>query len=165
MSIRPHTAEPCWEIVRASTGQTPQGENGDGWPHYTTRAEAEADLAETQRDYDDPLKVAQSFDRPCVGLFCDGTDCDGEPIDVGGDEGWTHLDPDDPIPMDLDDLDVIERDGKHYCEACSSAWPWCDDCDERHEAGTCDASATPPSPLCVAPDGSVLDVPMFGETA
>jgi hypothetical protein len=176
MSSRPHSTEPCWEIVRIDTGLPPEADGGDGWPHFTTRAEAAEEIARRVAEdarwqngqYGDgdrlQLRAAQSFDGPCVGLFCDGTDCDGEPIDVGGDEGWTHLDPSDPIPMDLDDLEVIEWDGKHYCEGCWSTWPWCDDCDERHPAGECHEVERPPSRLCTTPDGTVLDVPLFEAT-
>jgi hypothetical protein len=141
---------------------TPECDSGDYWMHYLTREAAEKDLPERQADYDEPLRVAESFGAPCVGLFCDGADCDGEPIDFGGDEGWTHADPDDPTPMGLDELGVIERDGKHYCETCVSAWPWCDDCDDRHPEGECGVTEDAgPSPLCVGPDGTVLDVPLF----
>lgn len=161
MSIRPLRAEPCWQIVLVSTGQPPEAEYGDGWAHYATMAGAQADLAERQADYEDDLTIAQSFPGPCVGLFCDCPECDGkgEPIDCSG-EGWTHLDPSDPTPFQWDDVDVTETDdGKHYCNVCMIGWPWCDECDEQHP-GDCPAAA-PPSPLCTAPDGTVLDVPLF----
>lgn len=164
MTLRPHRDEPCWQIVYVSTGEPPQAEGGDGWPHYLKREAAESDLAEMQRDYDEPLTIAQSFPTPCVGLFCDGSDCDGEAIDVGGDEGWTHLDPSDPLPMDLSDLDVIERDGKHYCDACQIAMPWCDDCDEQHPEGDCDAASNPRL-VPVSPDQIALPIAMTEATS
>lgn len=159
MTIRQHRDEPCWEIVRVATGQPPEAEFGDGWPHYATMAEAQTDLAERQADYDDPLTVARSFPGPCVGLFCDGHGCaDAGPIDCSG-EGWMHLDPTDPTPFNLDDVGVHEQADKHYCDDCWYSFPECDECDDRHPGG-CPAERVP-SPLCTGPDGSVLDVPLF----
>lgn len=164
MTLRPHRDQPCWEIVRKATGRPPEEEWGDGWAHYATQAEAARDLAEREaewaddHDSEDHLEIARSFDGPCLGLFCDGEECDGEPIDCSG-EGWTHLDPADPTPFQFSDVDVTERDGKHYCEACTYSWAWCDHCDDRHPLGDCEASSAQPEawrPVPVHPDQGAL---------
>lgn len=146
MTLKPHSSEPCWEIVRTDTGEAPQAYGGDGWPHYATETKALDDLPAAKSDWLDEddthdLVVRPSFGGPCLGLFCDGPTCQApdEPCDMG-DNGWTHLDPADPLPFPITDMDwtLNERPGqpdRHYCPDCAP--PWCDDCDEQHYGG-CD---------------------------
>jgi hypothetical protein len=124
VTLRPHYTEPCWEIVRVDTKHPAEYETGDGWAHYRTEAVALEYLAERQEETDTPLTVARSFSTPCVGLFCDGPNCGAadDPCDFNG-EGWTHLDPADPLPFGMPD-DWTEIDGKHYCDDCTP--PWCE---------------------------------------
>lgn len=136
MTIRADYAEPCWEIVRVDTKQPPEADCGDGWAHYETEAAALAELAARQDAWGDAaLTVQRSFPRPCLGLYCDGHECpDGtDPYDFN-DEGWTHLDPSDPLPFGLPDF-WEEIGGKHYCDSCLPSW--CEDCDARHPEDGC----------------------------
>lgn len=125
MTIRAGRAEPCWQVNDATTGQPPQADGGEGWPHFKSEAFALADLddqiQEWLRDYgDEPvsevpqLVAAQSFDRPCAVLICDR--CGQEWED--GDIGWSHHDPVGSLEIDLEDYDWVEVDGKHYCSGC-----------------------------------------------
>lgn len=143
MTLRAHLEGPCWEIVDPETLRPPAEQYGEGWTHYATREAAEHDLAdESDRWGGRPLTVRQSFDKPCLGLFCDGGTCAAanDPCDLS-DEGWTHLDPGEPLAIPLTDMDWMEIDGKHYCPDCTP--PWCDDCGEQHY---CDCPETPPAP-------------------
>jgi hypothetical protein len=123
VSIRPIRELPCWQLNDPITGQPPSAENGEGWAHYESMTRAISAWTELVSEFKTPnpdwseapdptgLVVAQSFTRPCVGLYCDGPDCSMHDvaIDCSG-EGWTHLDPDDPLPMDLEDLEMVAVD-------------------------------------------------------
>lgn len=160
MTIRPDRDEPCWEIVRVDTKRPPREEYGDGWAHYPTEAKARAELDSEREQWDVPLTVQRSFGGPCLALFCDGPRCAGnnEPADLS-DEGWTHLDPADPLPFLITDLEwtVEERVGqpdRHYCPNCTP--PWCDDCDQQHY-GTCDLGDVRPQPVEQIPGQMTLE--------
>lgn len=160
MTLRKHGEAPCWEIHDKTTGHPREWDSGDGWAHFGSREEAEDHIDVRDRDW---LVAALSFPGPCLALACDGC---GEHFDFNG-EGATHLDPQDPTPFDLADSDWIKlADGRHFCEQCWSAWPWCDDCDERHPPGAHpDEQQRKPSDLLITDDGHVLDVPLFDTAA
>lgn len=129
MTLRAHYDTVCWQLNDPKTGYPPEYDGGDGWAHYRTAEIAAAALAERSAEHERDqtyelvgrpflplvLLVAQSFPRPCLGLFCDGHPGGvDEPIDISG-EGWTHLDPEDPTPMDLADMEITTIGDKHYC--------------------------------------------------
>lgn len=169
MSIRAHFETPCWQVNDAATGQPFESFYECGWPHNKTRERAEEQLAEDVARLAETFEpgdlveaprfvVEQAFPTPCVGLFCDGPDCKSadEAADLN-DEGWTHLDPSDPMPFDFADLDWLEVDGKHYCPNCVP--PWCDDCDRQHHDACPDADARHWRPIPVTDDQLALGVP------
>jgi hypothetical protein len=64
------------------------------------------------------LVAAPAYAEPCLGLFCDGGGCVDEAMDMSG-EGHTHLDPGDPTPMDLADMEIATVGELHYCPDCT----------------------------------------------
>lgn len=127
MALRHARPLPCWQVNDATTGQPPEAEDGEGWPHYVSETAALADLDERIQEWlrdhaDDPvsevprLVAARSFARPCAVLVCDG--CGEEWED--GDIGWSHHDP-AGLDIDLEDYDWVEIDGRHYCPNCVPA--------------------------------------------
>jgi len=133
MTLRAHYDTPCWQLNDPDTGQPPEYESDCGWAHYRTAEEATGDLVMRQAEWlagitlgrlEPPLKlvVAQSYAKPCLGLFCNGEDEageeHGEAMDMSG-EGHTHLDPDDPTPVDLADMEITTVGELHYCPDCA----------------------------------------------
>jgi hypothetical protein len=160
VSIRPDRDDVCWEPVRLDSGEG-YWHDEDRWPHFKSRAECAETIAELVADWDEdePLHLVARpcFDRPCVEIVCDGC---GEEFSYDGDGGM-HFDPSDPIPVPLDDCDWLDLGDRHYCPDFNCRPQECHDCGEHHE-GICDADGgLPKLPLCIAPDGSVLDVPLF----
>jgi hypothetical protein len=97
------------------------------------------------------LRSAESFTRPCVGLFCNGC---GEVFDWT-DSGATHADPDDPMTIALSECDWLEIGVKHYCPECHP--PFCDDCDERHDGDCPEPPVVPTRQIPVIPGQTTID--------
>lgn len=161
MTIKTDRDAPYWEPVDVHT-RVGYWHDDDHWPHFATQAKCAEAIAEIHRDrnqdYDEPLHLvaAHCFPSPCVVIVCDGC---GEHFDYD-DHGGSHFDPSDPMPVPITDCEwsIEERPGRpdrHFHDDCRPAW--CDDCDERHEAGDCpEPPAIPTRPVPVHRDQGVL---------
>jgi hypothetical protein len=165
MTIRNVHPGPCWQVNTALTGETAD-DGFDGWSHYETKAEADADIVErfTQFVFDDALYrqsypqgpfaarpelvAGHQFDAPCVQVVCDGC---SDVLDGSGD-GWTHFDPNENPPMVVgwDDVGWVETgDGRHFHDKCvPSEWcRWTDSHGHDFADGECEqCGATPTAP-------------------
>lgn len=112
MTVRHVQAAPCW-VLKADL-------DAELIPHFETEDLAKAYLDDRAQDCLEP--VSQAYEKACVEVVCDGEYCDLV-LDLSGDDGATHLDPDDPLPCPITDLDWSEGDGKHYCPEHPPAEP------------------------------------------